>query len=86
MRNSLYTSGTRKRHIRSSTGIIIWDHWFRLYRWSSEKTISIARKLTQDHIQPNGQLKMRNALAEQVLDKDLLNAMLVSRSSWLWIE
>ena len=77
MRNSLYTSG-RKRVIKSSTGIIPWDHWVRVYKWSNSKVISMAHKITQEHIEPKGQLKMRNGLAEDVLDKNFLNAMLVS--------
>lgn len=79
MRNSLYTSGREKRVVTSTTGIIPWDHWVRLYKWSSDKVISMAHRITHEHIQPKGQLKMRNGLAEDVLDRNFLNSMLVRK-------
>ena len=39
--------------------------------------ISIAHKLTDEHMYPDGQLKMRNGLAEEVLDRNFLNAVKV---------
>lgn len=43
-----------------------------------EGVIAIAYRLTDDHIDPKGSLKMRNALAEEVLNTDMLNNMKVN--------
>lgn len=58
-------------------GPIVWEHWRRLVRWSDEGVVAIT-KLTQDHIYPKGSLKMRNRLAEEVLNRELLNSMKVN--------
>lgn len=49
----------------------------RLFKWSESCTLQQAYKLTDEHINPKGPLKMRNALAEEVLDRDTLAAMRV---------
>lgn len=59
-------------------GIIPWEHWWRVYRWSENGYIRQARKLTRAHLAPKNQEKMRNALAEEVLDTQFLYAMKVS--------
>lgn len=57
-------------------GLIIWDHWRRLKKWSDDQVVSIC-VLTEDHINPVGTLKMRNSLAEQCLDRNILDSMKV---------
>lgn len=59
-------------------GIIPWDHWWRVYRWSQGGYIRQARKIQRCHLYPKNQEKMRNELAEQVLDEQFLFAMRVS--------
>ena len=53
--------------------------WENLYRWSCHEAISIAHQLTNDHLHLTTSLKMRNHLAEQVLNSDILAAFKVGR-------
>ena len=48
-----------------------------VYKWSISSAISIAHKLTDKHMYADGQLKMSNVLAEEVLDRNFLNAVKV---------
>lgn len=52
--------------------VIVWDYFLRLYEWSNIESISICKKLTNEHMYPNDRLKMRNHLAEEVLDEEML--------------
>ena len=61
------------------SGPILWSMWENLYRWSCHEAISIAHQLTNDHIHLTTSLKMRNHLAEQVLNSDILAAFKVGR-------
>lgn len=54
-------------------GIVVWDYFLRFYEWSNIESISISTKLTNEHLYPNDRLKMRNHLAEEVLNTDMLN-------------
>lgn len=45
------------------------------YTWD-EKCTSIHRKLTNDHLYPSQQSKMRNHLAEAILDEEMLHLFL----------
>lgn len=57
---------------------IYWDHWVRAYRWDIlEHSLPVHHKLTEEHMFPSNQQKMRNALAEDCLDKEMLHLMTV---------
>ena len=81
IRNNILKSGFSENHKRLlSLGIqnenIIWDHWYRSYQWDiSSNTLKVYQQLTQDHFFLNSQLKMRNRLAEEVLNSNMLHLM-----------
>ena len=45
------------------------------YSWDQQNCLSNHRKLKHQHLFPNNQEKMRNHLAEEVLNKDMLPLM-----------
>ena len=79
LRNSLYSSGTddqHKRRIVHPLGFIDWDMFYNAFLWDSNNhTLRIHRKLTNEHFFKNNSLKMRNHLAENVLNSDMLLLM-----------
>ena len=79
IRNNIQKSGPMPFHKRLLTlngKCIIWEHWYKSYQWDiSTNTLKVYQKLTQEHFLLNSQLKMRNHLAEDVLNKDMLHLM-----------
>ena len=43
-----------------------------VHNWDQQNALKLHRKLTSEHIYPDTQMKMRNHLAEQVLNEDML--------------
>ncbi|KAK3092667.1 hypothetical protein FSP39_005616 [Pinctada imbricata] len=80
IRNNLESS---KIQNKTSTGrylvhngkCITWDHWEACYRFNFQSGFSIHRKLTEEHINLTPATKMRNNLAIEVLNKDMLYLM-----------
>ncbi|XP_070540318.1 uncharacterized protein [Ptychodera flava] len=55
---------------------ILWKHWFSAYSMDqSSNSLVIHERLTEDHFHLSAQLKMRNHLAEDVLDRKMLFTM-----------
>ena len=83
IRNSLLKSGFDKsiRRIEFNGGLILWDYFISAYQWDKGNILSVHQKLTHEHIFPNQPAKMRNHLAEQVLDDDMLNMMTTYQAS-----
>ena len=54
---------------------VLWDHWKECFDFNFQNGFSIHRKLTEEHIQLTPASKIRNHLAIQVLDKDMLYLM-----------
>lgn len=87
IRNSLYSSGadTDKhytRHMRFESCTIEWKQWVAAVKWDRDTNSRlIHRKVTDAHLYPNQSEKMRNNLAEEMLDHDMLNLMEAYRSS-----
>ncbi|KAH3750426.1 hypothetical protein DPMN_184948 [Dreissena polymorpha] len=52
-----------------------WSMWVDAYKFDHTNPVQIHRKLTNEHIFPNQSEKMRNKLAEEVLDTDMLTLM-----------
>ena len=79
LRNSLYSSGPepyQRRYIEHPMGNILWNCFKDAYIWDKENNyLRIHRKLTPDHFNLTSSLKMRNHLAEQVLNSDMLFLM-----------
>lgn len=57
--------------------MMVWEYWLSLYHFSNTQAVSIAHKFTDEHVYLTSRLKMRNHLAEQVLDKDALSSFKV---------
>ena len=76
IRNSLYSSGNSENHKRKiihPKGNVFWDVLVKAYQWDVRKNfLRIHRKLTKDHFVLTNTLKMRNHLAEEVLNSDML--------------
>lgn len=85
IRNNCCKSGLRSGHKRKLThhsSLILWEHWVQAYNWDVlENPYPIHRKLTHDHFFLTSESKMRNHLAEEVLDKDMLHLMKCYRKS-----
>ena len=79
LRNSIYSSGQNenaKRWITHPLGYVEWDHFYDAYIWDQKNhNLRLHRKLTNDHFHLNNALKMRNHLADQVLNSDMLFLM-----------
>ena len=73
-RNSLEASADhRNRHLQTPFGTLLWKHFINAYIWDkSNNFLRIHSKLTNDHFWLNSTLKMRNHLAEEVLNSDML--------------
>ncbi|ELU04967.1 hypothetical protein CAPTEDRAFT_184970 [Capitella teleta] len=79
IRNGLLSSGSIRQltlpHLGENS-TVLWEHWRAAYQWDTENNpLPIHRKLTPAHMQPDSSEKMRNHLAEEVLDKDMLLLM-----------
>lgn len=79
IRNSVLSSGFLQSHQRLLTvdgHFVIWKMWIDAYQWDrSTNTFPIHHKLSDEHLFPTNAQKMRNKLAFQVLDNDMLHLM-----------
>jgi hypothetical protein len=85
IRNNILKSGNFKTSTRLLTlangESIQWQMFVDCYKWDKSNGLQLHRKLTNDHMFPSNQLKMRNHLAEDVLDTDMLHLMLQYQQS-----
>jgi hypothetical protein len=59
---------------------IFWQHWKDAYMWDQASNSSpLHEKLKEEHFQLTPSSRMRNGLAEDVLDKKMLYLMKVSK-------
>ena len=79
IRNNILKSGTSDNHKRLLTvkgEHIVWDHWVKAFEWDiANNSLKVHHKLTQDHFMLTTPMKMRNKLAEDVLDCNMLHLM-----------
>lgn len=79
IRNNLLKSGITKgctRHITLKDGKVVnWQMWIDAYNWDQANALQLHRRLSNEHMFPTMQSKMRNHLAEQVLNDEMLNLM-----------
>ena len=54
---------------------IVWEHWGEAFNFNYQRGLRIHNKLTKEHIDLTGANKIRNQLAEQVLNRDMLYLM-----------
>jgi hypothetical protein len=85
IRNGILSSGQEKgskRRLKLTSGhVVMWNMWIDAYRWDCTNPIQIHRSLTNEHLFPSTVSKMRNKLAEDVLDYEMLNLMLSYKDS-----
>lgn len=82
IRNNILKSGVDEsstRHLKvGGNKSILWEHFVNAFNYDQgEHSLSYHNKLTLDHFQLDPASKMRNHLAEDVLDKNMLNLMRV---------
>lgn len=71
------SSGTRCLTL-SGNRCIVWEHFLNAFKFDQgEFSLSLPEKLTMDHFELDPASKMRNHLAEEVLDQNMLNLMKV---------
>ena len=80
IRNSVLHSGNKKgvhtRLIKKNGNEIAWEQWEEAVKWDrSVNSRPIHYKITDEHINPDGPQKMRNQLAEEMLDNQMLFLM-----------
>ena len=78
IRNGILSSGFKDFHTRILTlngKVIVWEMWVNAYFWDRNNPFPIHRKLTDEHLFPNNAQKMRNKLAFDVLDQEMLHLM-----------
>lgn len=79
IRNNTMKSGITKKSTRNLTlpsGFTVqWQMFIDCYKWDQQNSLQLHRKLTNDHIFPDSQMKMRNYLAEDVLNSEMLHLM-----------
>lgn len=63
------------RHLTIFDKPVVWEHFEAAYAFNTQSGFRIHRYLTKEHIDLTSTSKMRNRLAEQVLDKDMLFLM-----------
>jgi hypothetical protein len=61
--------------------VLVWHWWEDAYKWDKANPVQLHRKLTEAHIYPTNGEKMRNHLAEQVLDIDMLRLFVEFQAS-----
>ena len=54
---------------------VVWQHWIDAYKHDHLNVVKIHKKLTSEHVFLNCASKMRNSLAEEVLDSDMVRLM-----------
>ncbi|XP_033763366.1 uncharacterized protein LOC117344648 [Pecten maximus] len=79
IRNNILKSGVEKickRHMKLNNEFIEWSHFRKAYFWDiSTHPFPIHHKLTQEHIFLTSEGKMRNHLADDVLNSEMLYLM-----------
>ena len=71
IRNNIYKSGIQKWHTRLlviDEKEVVWDMFRQAYEWDKQHPLPVHQRLTNEHINPNDADKMRNHLAEEVLN------------------
>ena len=84
IRNSVLSSrstSTSKRQLLLNGKYIFWEHFERAYEFNNKTHLRLYRKLSKEHVYVDAPGKMRNHLAINVLNWDMLNLMKTFQSS-----
>lgn len=60
---------------------IQWQMFQDSYTWEKKNALHIHNRLTNEHLYPSQQSKMRNHIAEEVLDEEMLHPFLEYQST-----
>ena len=63
------------RYLLLNERCIVWEHWEECFKFNFQSGFAVHNKLSEDHINLTPSSKMRNELAIQVLNKDMLYLM-----------
>ena len=86
IRNNVWKSTETKNSKRilrkgSNGKLILWKHWQLAYQWDQQRiSLKLHHKLTPAHFELTPASLMRNQLAVDVLDEDMLRLMRVNFS------
>jgi len=85
IRNNVLKSGINDSSTRLLTfpdgSTVQWQMWVNAFQWDRANALQLHSKLTNEHLFPSSQSKMRNKLAEDVLNNEMLNLMLTYKST-----
>ena len=71
VRNNVNKSGNGTTYTRN-----LWEHWANAFRWHREtNAFPLHRKLTNEHLFLSQESKMRNHLAKDVMNGEMLHLM-----------
>lgn len=80
IRNNILKSGINDGNNRFTRNLTLpngfpvqWQMFIDAYKWDTQNGLQLNRKLSNEHIFPDSQQKMRNHLAEEVLNCEMLN-------------
>lgn len=80
IRNNVLKSGVQKQSTRlltlPSSHTVQWQMFIDCFHWDKSNAFQLHKKLTNEHLFPSTQSKMRNHLADEVLNNDMLHLML----------
>jgi hypothetical protein len=78
LRNNIYSSGHKGTRLLLLPSVkdIRWQYWIKAFEWDQTNPIQIHKKLKRDHVYLNSESKMKNHLAEEVLDTDMLQLIM----------
>lgn len=80
IRNNIIKSGISKKSTRTLTLVsghtVQWQMFIDTYQWDKSNGLQLHRRLTNEHMFLSNQSKMRNHLAEDVLNSEMLNLVL----------
>jgi hypothetical protein len=79
IRNNMLKSGILKSSTRllkfTSHKTVQWQMFIDCFQWDRSNALQLHQKLTNEHLFPSTQSKMRNHLAEEVLNSDMLHVI-----------
>lgn len=85
IRNNILASGINKgctRNLKLVSGDPIqWQMFQDCYTWDKKNALQIHKRLTNENVYPSQQSKIRNHLAEEVLDEEMLHLFLEYQST-----
>ena len=92
IRNSILSSGCARYHTRNvqlyyeqKYNPIMWQQWLDAVQWDrSTNARLVHHRITNSHLSPTSDDTMRNQLAEDMLNKNMLNLMTLSKFTKWW--